>query len=109
MRKIPASEKASEYYELGNGWYMLHVKTKTDGIVSRVDTFVGTEEDGYSHVAHTEGLDAPGVVGGYRDYLRSMRMYANSLVEMAQQNMRFPMWGVKQGKYHTAENDGTSK
>lgn len=92
MRKIPSSEKATEYYELGNGWYMIHVKTKIDGKLSRVDTYVGTEDDGFSRVAHTEGLDKPGVIHGYRDYLKTIRLYGNGLIELALENMRFPMW-----------------
>ena len=105
MRKIPASEKAIEYYELGNGWYMIHVKTKTDGKVTRVDTFVGTEEDGFSRVAHTEGLDAPGVIGGYRDYLKTVRRYVDGLIDLAQKNMRFPIWGIKHGKRNTEKDE----
>ena len=105
MRKIPASEKATEYYELGNGWYMIHVKTKIDGKVSSVVTFVGTEEDGFSRVAHTEGLDAPGVINGYRDYLRTMGMYADGLIELAQKNMRFPMWEMNHIEGYKKEDE----
>jgi hypothetical protein len=105
MRKIPSSEKATEYYELGNGWYMVHVKTKIDGKLSRVDTYVGTEDNGFSHVAHTEGLDEPGVIGGYRDYLKTMRLYGDGLIELAQKNMRFPMWRIKHGKRNTEKDE----
>lgn len=78
---------------------MLHVKTKADGKLSRVDTYVGTEEDGFSHVGYTEGLDQPGVIGGYREYNQSMQMYAKGLIDMARGNMRFPSWDSKHGIY----------
>lgn len=99
MRKLTASEKAIVYYELSDGWYMLHIKTKVNGTLSRVDTYVGTEEDGYSHVGYTEGLDNPGVIGGFREYNQSMQLYAKGLVEMARSNMRFPAWDAKHGIY----------
>lgn len=52
-------------------------------------------------MVHTEGIDAPGVIGGYRDYLKTMRMYADGLIDLAQKNMRFSMWGIKQKKGYT--------
>ena len=78
---------------------MFHVKTKVNGKISRVDTFVGTEEDGFSHVGHTEGLDEPGVIDGYRDYSRAMRNYADGMIDVARGNMSFPLWGAKHGVY----------
>ncbi len=54
MKKYTASQKKVELYDIGMGLSLMNVLTKNeDGKLDRVDTYIGAEGNGFSHVGHT--------------------------------------------------------
>ena len=76
MKKYKANEKKVNIYEIHDGSTVLdliNVLTYKDGILDRVDTFIGKHDRfEYLSVGRTQGLSKPGVVFNYSSYTRSI-------------------------------------
>ena len=45
------------------------------GKMTSIDTYIGEDRNGFAFVGHTEGLDEPGVIFTYAEYIRSIKSY----------------------------------
>lgn len=71
MRYNKAGERKVDLYDIGNGLTLMNTILKNqDGKMTAIDTYIGTERNGFSCVGHTEGLDEPGVFFCYSRYVR---------------------------------------
>lgn len=71
MIKYKASERKVDLYDIGDGLTLMNIILKNeDGKMRSIDTYIGTDRNGFSCVGHTEGLDEPGVIFSYPRYVR---------------------------------------
>ncbi len=71
MLKYKTVERKADLYDIGNGLTLMNIIMKNqDGKMSAIDTYIGADRNGFSCVGHTEGLDEPGVVFSYTQYIR---------------------------------------
>lgn len=64
-------ERKVDLYDIGNGLTLMNTILKNqDGKMTAIDTYIGTERNGFSCVGHTEGLDEPVVLFCYSRYVR---------------------------------------
>ena len=70
MIKYKTSERKVDLYDIGDGLTLMNVILKNeDGKMRSIDTYIGTDRNGFSCVGHTEGLDEPGVIFSYPEHL----------------------------------------
>ena len=82
MIKYKSTERNVDLYEIGEGLTLMNIiKKNQDGQISAVDTYIGTDREGFSCVGHAEGLDEPGVQFYYDKYMnviqRNLQYYLN--------------------------------
>ena len=82
MIQIKSTERKVDLYDIGEGLTLMNIiKKNQNGQISAVDTYIGTDRDGFSCVGHAEGLDEPGVQFSYDKYVkviqRNMQYYLN--------------------------------
>lgn len=71
MRKYKSNERRIDLYDIGNGLTLMNIILKNqNGKMKSIDTYIGIENNGFSCVGHTEGLDEPGVIFNYAQYVR---------------------------------------
>lgn len=71
MIKYKASDRKVDLYDIGDGLTLMNIiLKKEDGKMKSIDTYIGTDRNGFSCVGHTEGLDEPGVIFSYPRYVR---------------------------------------
>jgi len=89
MKKYTASQKKVELYDIGMGLSLMNVLTKNeDGKLDRVDTYIGAEGNGFSHVGYTQDLAQPGVFFTYSRYVRMMEANLDTYIKIFFDNIK---------------------
>ena len=74
MTKYKVTERKVDLYDIGDGLTLMNIILKNkDGKMMAIDTYMGTDRNGFSCVGHTEGLDEPGVLFSYASYVRMIQ------------------------------------
>ena len=62
---------------------MMNIRTfNSEGVLERVDTYIGIEGNGFTQVGVTEDLSAPGVCFRYADYVNVQRANIKVLIDI---------------------------
>ena len=87
MQKYKSNERRIDLYDIGNGLTLMNIIQKNqDGKMQSIDTYIGIENNGFSCVGHTEGLDEPGVLFSYAQYVRMMEANLPGLIDIFYSN-----------------------
>ena len=71
MIKYKVTERKVDLYDIEDGLTLMNIILKNkDGKMMAIDTYIGTDRNGFSYVGHTEGIDEPGVLFSYAGYVR---------------------------------------
>ena len=71
MEKYKPAEKKSDIYDIGDGLILLNIQTKTtEGVLDRVDTYIGMDGIGFCPVGVVENISSPGYVFSYPSFVR---------------------------------------
>ena len=63
MEKYKPAEKKSDIYDIGDGLILLNIQTKNaEGVLDRVDTYIGMDGIGFCPVGVVENISSPGYV-----------------------------------------------
>ena len=74
MIKYKTTERKVDLYDIGNGLTLMNIILKNqNGKMTAVDTYIVTDRNGFSCGGHTEGLDEPGVIFSYTQYVRMIK------------------------------------
>lgn len=89
MKKYTAKMKRVDYYDIGNGLKLMNILSNNeDGKLDRIDTYIGTEEEGFSHVGYTQDLSQPGTIFSYSSYVRMMEFNLKMYMQIYDSNIR---------------------
>lgn len=89
MNKYTASERKVDLYGIGDGMTLMNIVTKNEnGKTKAVHTYIGYEGEGFACVAHSEGLDEPGVIYSYSSHVRMLKANLPYLLECFKSNIR---------------------
>lgn len=89
MKKYAAKVKRVDYYDIGNGLKLMNILTKNeDGELDRIDTYIGTEKEGFSHVGVTQNLSQPGTIFSYSSYVLMMEYNLDMYLQIYEGNIR---------------------
>lgn len=89
MNKYTASERKVDLYDIGDGLTLMNIVTKNEnGRIRAVHTYIGYEGEGFACVAHSEGLDEPGVIYSYSSHVRMLKANLPYLLECFKSNIR---------------------
>ena len=89
MKKYTAKMKSVDYYDIGNGLKIMNILTKNeDGKLERIDSYIGTEEEGFSHVGVVHDLSQPGTIFSYSGYVRMMEYNLDMYLQIYEGNIR---------------------
>lgn len=89
MKKYTAKVKRVDYYDIGNGLKLMNILTKNeDGKLERIDTYIGTQEEGFSRVGVVQGLSQPGTIFSYSGYVRMMEYNLDMYLQIYEGNIR---------------------
>ncbi|MBQ7614379.1 MAG: hypothetical protein IJU77_04995 [Butyrivibrio sp.] len=73
MNKYKPSERKVDLYDIGDGLTLMNIVIKNEaGKTKAVHTYIGYEGNGFACVAHSEGLDQPGVIYNYSSHVRML-------------------------------------
>lgn len=71
MEKYKPAEKKSDIYDIGDGLILLNIQTKNaEGVLDRVDTYIGMDGIGFCPVGVVENISSPGYVFSYPSFVR---------------------------------------
>ncbi len=88
MRKYKSNERRIDLYDIGNGLTLMNIILKNqNGQMESIDTYIGIENNGFSCVGHTEGLDEPGVIFSYAQYVRMIEANLPCYINIFYSNM----------------------
>lgn len=89
MKKYTAKVKRVDYYDINNGLKLMNILTKNeDGKLERIDSYIGTEEEGFSHVGVVQDLSQPGTIFSYSGYVRMMEYNLDMYLQIYEGNIR---------------------
>lgn len=90
MIKYKASRRRVDLYDIGDGLTLMNIIVKNDeGKMQEVHSYIGQEGNGFSCVAHTEGLDEPGVIFSYTSYVRMLEANLPTLRDFFYSNIGY--------------------
>lgn len=71
MEKFKPTEKKSDIYDIGDGLILLNILTKTtEGVLDRVDTYLGMDGIGFCPVGVVKNISSPGNIFSYPGVVR---------------------------------------
>ena len=71
MEKYKPAEKKTDIYDIGDGLILLNIQTKNaEGVLDRVDTYIGMDGIGFCPVGVVENISSPGYVFSYPSFVR---------------------------------------
>lgn len=71
MEKFKPAEKKSDIYDIGDGLILLNIQTKNaEGVLDRVDTYLGMDGIGFCPVGVVENISSPGNIFSYPSFVR---------------------------------------
>lgn len=71
MEKFKPAEKKSDLYDIGDGLILLNIQTKNaEGVLDRVDTYLGMDGIGFCPVGVVEKISSPGYIFSYQSFVR---------------------------------------
>ena len=89
MNKYKPSERKVDLYDIGDGLTLMNIVTKNEaGKTKAVHTYIGYEGDGFVCVAHSEGLDHPGVIYSYSSHVRMLNANLPYLLDYFWSNVK---------------------
>lgn len=89
MNKYKPSERKVNLYDIGDGFTLMNIVIKNEaGKTKAVHTYIGYEGNGFVCVAHSEGLDQPGVIYSYSSHVRMLNANLPYLLECFESNIR---------------------
>ena len=87
MKKFLAKNKKIDYFDIGNGLKLMNILTKTDsGELDRVDTFIGSEEEGFSHGGVVEDVSEPCTIFSYAQFLKMVEYNLGVYLQIFERN-----------------------
>lgn len=89
MKKYAAKMKKVDYFDIGNDIKLMNILTKNEeGKTTRIDTYIGTEDTGFSHVEVVEDLLQPGTIFSYSRYMRMIECNIDMYIKIYEDNTR---------------------
>ena len=89
MKKYTSKVKSVDYYDIGNGLKLMNILTKNEGgKPERIDSYIGTEIEGFSHVGVVQDLSQPGTIFSYSGYVRMMEYNLDMYLRIYEGNTR---------------------
>ena len=89
MNKYKTSERKVDLYDIGDGLTLMNIVTKNEaGKIKAVHTYIGYEGNGFACVAHSEGLDEPGVMFSDSSHVRMLNANLPNLIECFWSNVK---------------------
>ena len=87
MIKYKASQRRVDMFDIGDGFTLMNVILKNDeGKMQEIHNYIGLDGNGFACVGHARGLDEPGVIFSYADYVRTLEANLPVLMEIFETN-----------------------
>jgi len=88
MLKYKSTQRKTDLYDIGDGLTLMNIIQKnSDGRAKNVHTYIGPEGNGFVCVSHADGVDKPGVLFNYADYVRMLKMNLPMLISFYYENI----------------------
>jgi len=79
--------KRIDMYDIGNGLTLMNVISKNEaGKMHQIKTYIGIEGNGFVCVGNADGLDEPGAIFSYQEYVRMQRYNLPLLIDLFEKN-----------------------
>ena len=89
MIKYKASQRKVDLYDIGDGLTLMNIVQKNEeGKMCEINTYIGQDGYAFSCVGHTGGLDQPGVIFSYAEYVRMMEANWSMLLDIYKTNVK---------------------
>lgn len=76
-----------DMYDIGDGLTLMNVINKNEtGKMHQITTYIGIEGNGFVCVGNAHGLDAPGAIFSYQEYVRTQAANIPLLIDIFETN-----------------------